>query len=74
MYHSVIPYVYADSSYRSLSEGLLHLVHGYRFPPALLIGAWVFVGGRGRACCSRLLEGVEVFFLRMCKIWCLSCL
>ena len=44
MCHSVIPYRYVDSSYRSLIVCLLHLCYEDRSP--LGMGAWGLVGGR----------------------------
>ena len=66
MYHSVIPYRYVDSSYRSLSKGPLHLCHGQG--SSLALEAWLFLGTRDRACCASLQEGVEVFSSRVCII------
>ena len=71
MYHSVIPYVYVDSSNRSLSGVLLHSYHDNRSSSGRK--AWGPVGRR-RACCLWWQEGVEVFFSRVCKIWSLLCL
>ena len=59
MYHSVVPYECVNRSYRSLGKGPLLLRHGYRSSPAL--EAWVFVGGRSRACWSCWQEGEEMF-------------
>ena len=71
MYHNMIPYLYIDSSYRSLSGILPHLCHEDRSFPRNK--AWGPVGGKGGACCSLWQQGVEVFFSRVCKIWFYFC-
>ena len=72
MYHSVKLYVYVDTSYRSLSGGLLHFRGEGRSSPGR--EAWGLVGGRSRDCCTWWQERVEVFFSRVCKIRHFFCL
>ena len=71
IYHSGIPYVYVDSSYRSLSRGLLHLCHEDRSSAGREVCG--LVDGRSRACCSWWQEGVEVLFSRVYNIEYLLC-
>ena len=67
MYHSVVSYVCVDSSYRSLSEGLLLICHEDRYSPGR--EPWALVSAKSRACRSWWQEeGLEVSFSLVCNI------
>ena len=72
MYHSVIPYVYVDSLYRTLIGFLLHICHQDRSSPAWY--AWGPLDIRSGHCSSWWQEGVKIFLSRACKNRSLFCL